>query len=263
MRIVVCVKQVPATTEVKIDPINNTLIRDGLEAIMNPYDAHALEEGLRIAGRVGGTVTTISMGVPGVKDMLMDSIAVGADQAVLLTDRKFAGADTLATSYALAAGIAKIGEFDLIICGKQATDGDTAHVGPSIAEQLGIPHVTYVQKIEEVTEEYLVCNRLTDDGSETVQADLPAVITVVKTINTPRLPSVSGLRKAQRAQVMVWGAGDVVVDEEDIGIKGSATWVIKTFIPSYLTECKMFEGSAQKQARALVGELEQRGGIPW
>jgi electron transfer flavoprotein beta subunit len=259
----VCVKQVPATTEVKIDPINNTLIRDGLEAIMNPYDAHALEEGLRIASRLGGKVTTLSMGVPGVKEMLLDSLAVGAEEAVLLTDRKFAGADTLATSYALAAGIARIGDFGLIICGKQATDGDTAHVGPSIAEKLGIPHVTYVQKIEEITEDSLTCIRLTDDGTETVWVQLPAVITVVKTINTPRLPSISGLRKAQNAQVMAWGAADVSVDEEDIGIKGSATWVIKTFIPSFLTECKMLEGSAQGQARALVSELEQRGGIPW
>ena len=263
MKIVVCVKQVPATTQVKIDPVNNTLIRDGLEAIMNPYDAHALEEGLRIAGRFGGKVATISMGVPSVRDMLMDSLALGAEQAVLLTDRKFAGADTLATTYALAAGISRIGDVDLIICGKQATDGDTAHVGPSIAEKLGIPHVTYVQKIERLESGRLVCNRLTDDGSETVEVDLPAVITVVKTINTPRLPSISGLRKAQNGRVEVWGAADVAVSEEDIGIKGSATWVIKTFVPSYLTECKLFEGSAHVQARALVAELEQRGGIPW
>lgn len=263
MKIVVCVKQVPATTEVKIDPINNTLIRDGLESIMNPYDSHALEEALRMAEKVKGRVTTISMGVPAVRGMLKDTLSLGADRAVLLTDRKFAGADTLATTYALTAGIKKLGEFDLIICGKQATDGDTAHVGPSIAEKLSIPHVTYVEKITRLEQGRLECVRQTDDGKETVEIELPAVITVVKGINTPRLPSVRGIRKALPAEVVVWNADDVGADEETIGIKGSATWVIKTFVPSYLTDCTMFEGSAQMQARSLVNALRERGGEPW
>jgi electron transfer flavoprotein beta subunit len=260
LNIVVCVKQVPATTEVRIDPVNNTLIRDGLESIINPYDTHALEEALRIKQAIGGTVTTLSMGIPNVQKMLKDTLALGADQAVLLTDRRFAGADTLATSYALAYGVRKIGNVDLIICGKQATDGDTAQVGPSIAEKLGIPHVTYVQKVEEIRPGYIRCNRVTDDGREIVELALPAVITVVKGINTPRLPSIKGIRKAIDAAVKVCNVDDVGVDESLVGIKGSATWVVKTFIPQYSTQCKMLEGSAKTQARALVGELLEQGG---
>ena len=260
MNIVVCVKQVPATTEVRIDPVNNTLIRDGLESIINPYDTHALEEALRIRKQVGGKVTALSMGIPSVTEMLKDTLALGVDEAVLLTDRKFAGADTLATSYALASGAQKIGDYDLIICGKQATDGDTAQVGPSVAEKLNIPHVTYVQKIEEIGPGFIKCNRVTDDGREIVEVALPAVITVVKGINTPRLPSIHGIRKALNADVTVYNVDDVGVDEELVGIKGSATWVIKTFVPQYSTQCKMLDGSVQAQVRALLDELMERGG---
>lgn len=260
MNIVVCVKQVPATTEVRIDPETNTLIREGLESIINPYDTHALEEALRIKKRLGGTVTVLSMGIPSVREMLKDILALGVDQAVLLTDRRFAGACTLATSYALASGVRKIGNFDLVICGKQATDGDTAQVGPGLAEKLNVPHVTYVQKVEEIEHGYIKCNRVTDDGSETVELTLPAVITVVKGINTPRLPSIGGIRKALKDEVMVWDVDDVGVDENLVGIKGSATWVIKTFVPHYSTECTMLTGSIQAQARALWDELIERRG---
>ena len=161
---------------------------------------------------------------------------------------------------ALASGVRRIGDVDLIICGKQATDGDTAQVGPSMAEKLGIPHVTYVQKIEEIGLDYIRCNRVTDDGREIVEVSLPAVITVVKGINTPRLPSIHGIRKALKADVMVWNADDVGVDENLIGMKGSATWVIKTFVPQYSTQCKMFAGGIQAQVRTLLDELLERGG---
>lgn len=260
MNIVVCVKQVPATTEVKIDPETNTLIRQGLESVINPYDTHGIEEALRIREQVGGKVTALSMGIPSVTEMLKDTFALGVDQAILLTDRRLAGADTLATAYALASGVKRTKDFDLVICGKQATDGDTAQVGPSVAEKLNIPHVTYVQKIEEIGPGYIRCNRVTDDGREIVEVALPAVITVVKGINAPRLPSIAGIRKALTADVSVWNVDDVEVDESLVGMKGSATWVIKTFVPQYSTQCKMMPGGVRAQAKALVDELMERGG---
>jgi len=260
MNIVVCVKQVPATTEVRINPETNTLVRDGLESIINPYDTHAVEEALRIREKLGGKITAISMGIPAVQKMLKDILALGVDKAILLTDRRFAGADTLATSYALAAGIKTVGNVDLIICGKQATDGDTAQVGPSLAEKLNLPHITYVQQIEEINQSYIRCNRAIDDGYEIVEATLPAVITVVKNINSPRLPSIKGIREALRAEVTIWTADDVQVDENLVGIKGSATWVTKTFVPLFSTECKYISGSVQVQVKTLISELT-KGGI--
>ena len=197
MNIIVCVKQVPGTNEVKINRETNTIVRESAEAIINPFDEHAIEEGVRLKEKTGGKVTVLSMGIPKVADLLRETIAVGVDDAVLLTDRAFAGADTLATSYALAMGIRKLGEFDLIICGKQAIDGDTAQVGPSLAEKLGIPHATYVRKIEEIRDGYMRCQRMTDDGYEVIEMPLPALITVVKEINEPRLPSIKGKLKAK------------------------------------------------------------------
>jgi electron transfer flavoprotein beta subunit len=188
MNIVVCVKQVPGTNEVKMNKETNTIIREGVESILNPFDAYAIEEALRIRESAGGKVTVLSMGIPAVAEMLKETIALGADEAVLLSDRAFAGADTLATAYALSMGIQKIGACDLVICGKQATDGDTAQVGPSLAERMGIPHTTCVRKIEEIREGYIRCQRMTEDGYEVIEMPLPALITVVKEINEPRLP---------------------------------------------------------------------------
>ena len=144
MRYVVCIKQVPSTNEVRLDPVTNTILRDGRQSVVNPFDAHAVEEGVRLKERFGGEVLAISMGIPAVEELLRDAVARGADRAVLLSDRAFAGADTLATSYTLAAGIRRAGTFDLILCGKMAVDGDTAQIGPELAEQLGIPHLTEV-----------------------------------------------------------------------------------------------------------------------
>lgn len=255
MNIVVCVKQVPGTTEVKMNKETNTIIREGVEAIINPFDTYAVEEGLRIKDKQGGKVTVLSMGIPSVADMLKETIALGADEAVLLSDRAFAGSDTLATSYTLSMGIKKMGDADLIICGKQATDGDTAQVGPSLAEKLGYPHTTYVRKIEEINDRFIKCQRMTEDGYEVVEMPLPAVITVVKEINEPRLPSIKGMMRAKKAVISVWTADDINADKNLCGLKGSPTQVVKTFVPVHDVQSEMIEGSPAEQASNLAEKL--------
>lgn len=255
MDIIVCVKQVPGTNEVKINRETNTIVREGNNAIINPFDEYAIEEGVRIREKTGGKVTVISMGIPKVADLLRETIAVGVDDAVLLTDRAFASADTLATSYALALGIKKLGKFDLVICGKQAIDGDTAQVGPSLAEKLGIPHTTNVRKIEEIRDGYIRCQRMTDDGYEIIEMTLPALITVVKEINEPRLPSIKGRLRAKNFEVKVLSAKDIEADTDLCGLKGSATQVIKTFTPVHEVKAEMIGGTAREQAKTLVDRL--------
>lgn len=255
MNIVVCVKQVPGTMEVKMNKETNTIIREGVESIINPFDTYAVEEGLRIKERAGGKVTVLSMGIPSVAELLKNMIGLGADDAVLLSDRAFAGADTLATAYALSMGVQKIGDADLIICGKQATDGDTAQVGPSLAEKLGYPHTTYVRKIEEIGDGYIRCQRMTEDGYEVVEMPLPAVITVVKEINEPRLPSIKNMMRAKKAIVNVWTADDIGADKDLCGLKGSPTQVVKTFVPVHDIKSEMIEGDAAEQAKKLADKL--------
>ncbi|NLO39049.1 MAG: electron transfer flavoprotein subunit beta/FixA family protein [Ruminiclostridium sp.] len=255
MNIIVCVKQVPGTNEVKINKETNTIIREGVEAIINPFDEYAIEEAVRIKEKMGGEVTVISMGIPKVADLLRETVAVGVDNAVLLSDRAFAGADSLATAYALSMGIRKIGAYDVIICGKQATDGDTAQVGPSLAEKLGIPHTTYVRKIEEITPNTIRCQRMTDDGYEVIEMPLPAVITVVKEINEPRLPSIKGKLKAKKTEVTVYTADDIGADKNFCGLKGSPTQVVKTFVPVHEIKAEMLDGTAKEQAQKLADKL--------
>jgi electron transfer flavoprotein beta subunit len=249
------VKQVPGTNEVKINKETNTIIREGVEAIINPFDEYAIEEGVRIKEKVGGNVTVLSMGIPKVADLLRETVAVGADNAVLLSDRAFAGADSLATAYALSMGIRKIGAYDLIICGKQATDGDTAQVGPSLAEKLGIPHTTYVRKIEEITDGTVRCQRMTEDGYEVIEMPLPAVITVVKEINEPRLPSMKGKLKAKKTEVTVYTADDIGADKNLCGLKGSPTQVVRTFVPVHEINGEMLDGTPREQAQKLADKL--------
>jgi len=255
LNIVVCVKQVPGTNEVKMNEETNTIIREGMEAIINPFDTYAVEEGVRLKEHTDGKVVAISMGIPAVADLLKETVGLGVDEAVLLSDRAFAGADTLATSYALSKGIKKIGSVDLIICGKQATDGDTAQVGPSLAEKLNIPHTTYVKKIEEIREGYIRCERMTEDGYEVVEMTLPAVITVVKEINEPRLPSIKAMMRAKKAVVDVWTADDIGADKELCGLDGSPTQVIKTFVPVHNVNSEMIEGEPSEQAKRLADVL--------
>lgn len=255
MNIIVCVKQVPGTNEVKMNKETNTIIREGVEAIINPFDTYAIEEGIRLKEQTQGKVTAMSMGIPSVAELLKEAIALGVDDAVLLSDRAFAGADSLATAYALSMGIKRIGDYDLIICGKQATDGDTAQVGPSVAEKLGIPHTTYVRKIEEIKPGYIRCQRMTEDGYEVIEMTLPAVITVVKEINEPRLPSLKGMMRAKKAAVDVWTAQDIGADPELCGLKGSPTQVISTFVPVHDVKSEMIAGEPDEQAKRLAEML--------
>lgn len=258
MKIVVCAKQVPDTTEVKINPETNTLVREGVASIINPFDMYAVEEALRIREKLGGTVTVLSMGPPQAAESLKEIIAMGVDEGVLLSDRAFAGSDTLATSYALAKGIEKIGSVDLILCGKQAIDGDTAQVGPEIAENLGIPHVTYVKKVNEINEKEITVERMNEEGFERVQVPLPALLTVVKEINEPRLPSLKGKMRAKTIQIPIWSAEMIGADLDRTGLNGSPTWVKRIFIPELKSQGEIFEGSPEEQVRSLVDAILNR-----
>ncbi|HZK70382.1 MAG TPA: electron transfer flavoprotein subunit beta/FixA family protein [Clostridia bacterium] len=255
MNIIVCVKQVPGSNDVKMDKVTNTIIREGVEAIINPFDVYAVEEALKIKDNFGGKITAISMGIPKVVDTLQEVLDLGVDSGVLLSDRAFAGADSLATAYTLSKGINKIGKYDLIICGKQATDGDTAQVGPSLAEKLGIPHTTNVSSIEEVGADFIICNRSTDEGYEVIKIFLPAVITVVKDINVPRLPSIRTLKSAKNAEIFIWNLRDINADKNYTGLKGSPTQVVKTFIPQYDTGTEIFEGTNEEKCNKLALRL--------
>ncbi len=234
MKIAVCIKQVPDTTDVKIDPKTNTLVREGVASITNPFDEYAVEEALLIREKFGGEVHVISMGPPQAIEVLKNALAVGADKVYLVSDRAFAGADTLATAYTVAKTIqAVVKDVDLVICGKQAIDGDTAQVGPGVATRLGIPQLTYVSKIKEINLEKrkIIVERLLEYGREVVESSLPALLTVVKDINEPRLPSLLGIKKAAKAQIPTLTAKDVGADENRIGLKGSPTWVTRVFSP--------------------------------
>jgi electron transfer flavoprotein beta subunit len=255
MNIVVCVKQVPDTTDVKIDPETRTLVREGVPSIVNPFDMFALEEGLRIRERRGGKVTALSMGPPQAAEALREAIAMGIDGAVLVSDRAFAGADTLATSYTLSLALQKIGDYDLVLCGRQASDGDTAQVGPGIAECLDIPQVTLVRKIEEFEDGYARVQRMTEEGYEVVQTPLPAVFTVVKEINEPRLPTLRGQLRAKSAQIPVWTVADLEADPTRIGLDGSPTWVMKVFSPEPRGAGLLLQGEAEELVEKLVAGL--------
>ncbi len=259
MDIIVCVKQVPDTQEVKIDPRTNTIVREGVSSVLNPFDAYAVEEALRIRDRFGGKVIAISMGIQKASKMLKEILALGVDDAVLLSDRVFAGADTLATAYTLALGIQKIGKYDLILCGKQAIDGDTAQVGPSLAEKLNIPHITYASKIEKLESRWIRVRRLVDDGYEIVEASLPAVITVEKGLNVPRLPSLKTFKAAQKKGVKIWNHQDILADPSCTGLNGSPTQVIKTFVPQYGKSVEILEGTMTQQVEKLFHKLSEEG----
>jgi len=257
MNIVVCLKQVPGTTQVKIDPQTNTLVRQGIKNIVNPFDTYALEEGARIKERYGGKVTAISMGPPQAEEVLREALSTGADQAILLSDSAFAGSDTLATSYTLARAINKIREYDLVICGRQTIDGDTAQVGPELAEMLEIPFVAYVSQIAEIDNGYMRVQRMVEDGHEVIETPLPAVITVVKEINVPRLPSLRGLAKAKSAVIPAWTAKELGVDKNMVGLSGSATRVIKIFFPQRVYRGEILQGSLENQAESLINKLRE------
>lgn len=256
MNIIVCIKQVPESTDVKIDPKTNTLIREGAVSIINPFDTYAIEEGVRLKEKFGGKVTVLSMGPPQAQEALREAISLGADEGIIISDRAFAGSDTWATSYALAKGIGKIGNFDIILCGKQASDGDTAQVGPGISTHLDIPQVTYVKKIEEIKENIARVERMIEEGFEIIEVPLPCLMTVVKEINEPRLPSLKGKMKAKKTEIVIWAAKDLDVDSSKIGLEGSPTKVIRIFTPPPRKGGQILKGDTDTVANELVGLLK-------
>jgi electron transfer flavoprotein alpha/beta subunit len=262
MKVFVCIKQVPDTTNVRINPETNTLVREGVLSIINPFDVYALEEAVRIKEKHGGTVTVITMGPPQATEALREALALGADNAYLVSDRALAGADTLATAYTLACAIRKLGgdgAADVILMGRQAIDGDTGQVGPGVAENLGISHITDIRKIEEIADGRIVVERLLEEGYARLAARLPVVLTVVKEINIPRLPSLKGKIAAKKAVIPVLKAADIEADVERLGLNGSPTQVMKIFTPPKPTGGKKFTGEPAETVGALLEELAAAG----
>ena len=259
MNIVVCLKQVPGTTEVRIDPETNTLIRQGIENIINPFDTYAIEEGVRLREQHGGTVTVLTMGPSQADAALREAISLGADEAVLLSDRAFAGADTWATAYTLSRAIEKLEQVDLVICGRQTVDGDTGQVAPEMAEMLDMPFIAYVSSIEEIDGATMCVRRMVEEGHEVIEAALPAVITVTKEINVPRLPSLRGIAKSKKAEIRTMGIAGLGVDESMVGLPGSSTQVIKVFFPQRVCVAEIIEGTAESQAEGLIDRLKDAG----
>jgi electron transfer flavoprotein beta subunit len=256
MNIIVCIKQVPDTTNVRIDPETNTLVRSGVQSIINPFDAYAIEEAIRLKEKFGGLVTIVTMGPPQAEEALREAISLGADEAVLVSDRAFAGSDTWATSYTLSKTIQKIGKFDMIICGKQAIDGDTAQVGPGIAAFLDIPQITFVKKIEDIKDSLMRAERMTEEGYDIIESPLPCLITVVKEINEPRLPSLKGKMRAKKAEIKKLEAKDLDADPDLLGLKGSPTKVVKIFTPPPRKGGQILEGEVKDISGKLVDLLK-------
>jgi len=256
MHIVVCIKQVPDTADVKIDPKTNTLIREGVVSIINPFDMYAIEEAVRIKEKKGGKVTVLTMGPPQAENALREAISMGVDNAVLLSDRAFAGSDTWATSYTLSMALKKLAPFSLIICGKQASDGDTAQVGPGMAAHLDLPQITYIRKIIEIGDDYIAAERLLEDGSEDIRAPMPCLLTVVKEINEPRIPSLKGKLAAKKAQITVWKSADLACEAGSLGLDGSPTKVVKIFNPPPRAGGEIFKGEPEEVVPRLAAKLK-------
>ncbi|MEG1012048.1 MAG: electron transfer flavoprotein subunit beta [Ruthenibacterium sp.] len=262
MKIIVCAKQVPDTNEVKIDPIKGTLIRDGVPSILNPDDANALEAALALKdANAGSTVSVVSMGPPQACAMLRECMAMGADNAYLLSSRAFGGADTCATSTTIAAGIKKIGDYDIIFAGRQAIDGDTAQVGPQTAQRLGLPVVTYVQKIRNVSGGHAVVERQLEDGYEVIEVTTPCVLTCIKELNEPRYMSIGGIYEAYEKPITIWSEADVELSPESCGLKASPTQVFRSFTPQPKGKGKILCGSVGEMAEQLITNLAEKHAI--
>ncbi|RJX36194.1 MAG: electron transfer flavoprotein subunit beta/FixA family protein [Desulfarculus sp.] len=255
MKIVVCIKQVPDTAHVRLDPETHTLKREGVESIINPFDLFALEAALRIREQAGGAIVALSMGPPQAAEVIKEAIGYGVDEGLLLSDRAFAGADTWATTAALAAAIGQMEDVDLIVCGKQAVDGDTAQVGPGIAQRLGRPQVAFVKAFREISGQRLVVERQMDDGFDVVDLPLPGLITVVREVGEPRPPSLKGKMRAKQYRVPVKGAADLGLAPEQVGLAGSYTQVVKVFAPQATGERRVLQGSAQETGAQAVDLL--------
>lgn len=258
MHIVVCIKQVPDTSDVKINPETNTLIREGVQSIINPFDENALEIALVLKDTAGAKVTVITMGPPQAESALRECLARGADDVVLVSDRAFAGSDTLATSYTLARAIESLDKPDLILFGKQAIDGDTAQVGPGVAELLDMPVITYIRRVE-VADGKLKVERVFEDGYEKMEVPLPAVLTILKEANVPRMASLKGRMKAKKAEITMLTAAAIQADPERVGLKGSPTKVVRIFTPPKKTGGIRIDGTHPLEAaRTLVEKLREQ-----
>ncbi len=259
LRFVVCMKQVPDTTEVRIDSETGTMRRDGVPAITNPFDHHALEQAIAFRAALGGTVTALSMGPPQAQQVLRDAIAVGADEAILLSDPAFRGADTWATALTLAAAIRRLDGVAAILCGKQAIDGDTAQVGPELAEALDLPQLTFVRRVVSVDSSSIVVERSIEGGWQVVRASLPVLLTVVPELNDPRIPSLRGLIRSKRENVSVWDAQCLNLESGRVGLDGSPTRVTRVFTPEMPQGGKLLSGEPRVQAAQLVRHLSEAG----
>jgi electron transfer flavoprotein beta subunit len=260
MRIIVLIKQVPDTTEIKIDPKTGTLIREGVTGIINPDDRHAVELAVSIKEEQGGKATVLSMGPPQAIDAISEALGMGIDEGILLTDRNFAGADTWATAFTLGMAIKKIKKYDLIICGRQAIDGDTAQIGPQVAEFLGLPQLTYVRRVEEIDEKHVVVQRALEDGYEMMASSLPALITVLGEVNKPRFSRVDLLIDAcnEKARIKIWNVADIGVTIHEVGLSGSLTRVIKTFSPKLKREGEILKGSKDEVINQLLDKMHSK-----
>ncbi len=256
MNIIVCMKQVPDTADVKINPETNTLVREGVKSIINPFDMYAIEEAIRLKEKFTGKAIAITMGPPQAESALREAISMGIDEAYLISDRAFAGSDTLATSYTLAKSIQKIGNYSIILCGKQASDGDTAQVGPGISTHLDIPQVTYVKKIEEIKNNFARVERMTEEGFEILETPLPCLFTVVKEINEPRLPSLKGIMRSKSAKIQTLSAQQLDVEIDRLGLKGSPTQVVKIFSPERRKGGEIFSCSHEEAVEKLINALK-------
>jgi len=263
VKIIVPIKQVPETSNVKMDPETGTVIRAGVETVVNPLDLYAVETALALKEKHGGTVVAITMGPPQAAKALKEAVAMGCDEAVLVSDRKFGGSDTWATSYTLAQAIRKIGEFDLIVAGERATDGDTAQVGPGIAAWLDLPIATYVARIDEVAEGKMTLERLVEEGYQLLSVPLPALVTVVKEIASPRLPTLRGKKFAKRMELPVFNSENMDLDPACIGLRGSPTKVVKIDAPKVTrggTAVRALDDEGVEDAvDRLVAFLETKG----
>lgn len=258
MEMLVCIKQVPGTSKVEVDEKTGVLKRDGVDSKMNPYDLYALETALKIKEEKGGKVTVISMGPPQAESVIKEAYMMGADEGVLLSDRKFAGADVLATSYTISQGIKKAGTFDLILCGKQTTDGDTAQVGPEMAEYLKIPHIANVRKIIEVKEKSVVVEMDMPNTLEVVDIKYPCLLTVEKDIFEPRLPSYRKKIETKDRKIKVYGLSDFEDKNENMyGLNGSPTQVERIFPPAVNSDKEIWNGSGDELSHKLYGKLKE------
>lgn len=259
MIIIVLVKQVPNTSEVRIDPKTGNLVREGVESVINPEDRNALEAGLQLKEKTDAHVTVLSMGPPQAMEALCEAVAMGADRGILLTDRAFAGADTWATSTTLGMAIRRLGEFDLILAGRQAIDGDTAQIGPQVAEFLGIPQLTYAAKLE-IQGDKVVVERVLENACEHIEAPTPVLVTCLASLNEPRYPTVAGLlfSTAERAPIEVWNAADIGAKALEVGLQGSLTQVVKTFTPKEARDTRFLEGSPAAVASQLIQAFREK-----